>query len=73
MDNLAATKKVTNGSDTYNTALEAAEAIIKKQNPRQGQPSKKAIEKAGRRIIAAIQFGKRYLGYNWLFAEPVEE
>ena len=73
LDNLAATKKVTNGSDTYNTALEAAEVIIKKQNPRQGQPSKKAIEKAGRRIIAAIQFGKRYLGYNWLFAEPVEE
>ena len=69
LEQLAATRKISNGVETWDNAMIAAEVIIKRQNPKAGQPGKGAITKAARRIVAAVQYKKKYLGYNWNFEE----
>ena len=61
--------KISNGEEVWDNAMKAAEAIIKRQNPKGGKPGNGAITKAARRIVAAVEYNKKYLGYNWNFEE----
>lgn len=72
MEEKARTIKVADMLKVYPNANEAVKEILKLQNPKATEAKQDTIIKGGRRLVAAIECNKKYLGRQWRFVEEEE-